>query len=201
MQSRRIVLSALLLAWLASPSHGRTEAGTKQPTDCITDAAKHHGVNESILRAIIWGESKMKANAHNVNDNGSVDVGAAQTNSIHFRDLSRYGIKPADLYDGCVSVYVGAWMYSKHVAALGNTWEAVGAYHSRTPFFQQAYANGVATTMSRWGLLQQGWLPFPSAPRSTAEAIRIRKGMNGMANGQQQKPTSRTGSAIVAIAD
>lgn len=157
--------------------------------DCVVMAAEFHHVNADILRAILWGESGMKANAFNRNENGSVDVGIAQFNSSNFADLQRAGISPDMLYDPCVGTYVAAWHYSKQVKRLGNTWQAVGGYHSQTTILQQAYANSVAATLVKWKVLQPGFWPFPNAPRSSAEAVRLMKaGKAPSVQGQSQAP-------------
>jgi soluble lytic murein transglycosylase-like protein len=128
--------------------------------DCIDDAAAHHRVNALVLRAIGWQESRLDPRATHQNRNGSVDIGAFQINSIHLAALARHGVAPAALADACVSAYVGAWHYASQVAEFGNTWTAVGAYHSRQPAHAWAYANGVASQLMRWGALAPGPLPF-----------------------------------------
>lgn len=150
--------------------------------DCVSDAAAYHRVNDSVVRAILWNESRMKGGAINRNTNGSIDVGIGQINSIHFPELRRRGITPEMLTEPCIGTYVAAWHYAKQVAELGNTWEAVGAYHSRTPLFQQSYANGVAATLAMWGIRANGPLPFPNSPKSSGEAQRLVKQRGGSPN-------------------
>lgn len=111
--------------------------------DCIPDAAKFHGVNEAVLRAIAWHESRMNPSAVGRNSNGTVDIGRMQTNSVHLQELAQYGITPQHLLDACVSDYVGAWMYARKIRKHGNTWAAVGAYHSETPILRDAYARRI----------------------------------------------------------
>ena len=41
----------------------------------------------------------------------------------------------------------------RQVERHGNTWAAVGAYHSATPAFAAAYANRIATILVRWQVL------------------------------------------------
>jgi len=48
--------------------------------DCLDDAARYHRVNVRVVRAIAQGESSMRANARNVNEDGSEDIGLMQIN-------------------------------------------------------------------------------------------------------------------------
>lgn len=131
--------------------------------DCIDQAAQHHGVNAQVLRAIGWHESRLRPQALGHNANGSVDIGAFQINSTHLGTLAAYGVTAQSLKDGCVSAYVGAWHYRRQVLAFGDTWQAVGAYHSRTPARSAWYANAVASVLMDWGVMPRGALPFDTA--------------------------------------
>lgn len=134
----------------------------EEPPDCIVAAAAHHQVNSVTLRAIGWFESKLKPGAVGKNTNGSVDVGAFQTNSIHFDRLARAGISPESLKDGCVSAYVAASMLREHIVASGNNWTSVGNYHSKTPARSKWYANQIFLIMRSWGAYPKGTpVPFP----------------------------------------
>lgn len=141
-------------------------AGAYTPVraDCIDDAAARHQVNAVVLRAIGWQESRLRPDAIGHNANGSVDLGAFQINSVHLPTLARYGIAPEALIDGCVSAEVAAWHYRRQVDRLGNTWAAVGAYHSATPGHAARYANRIAAILTRWQAMPPAPLPFPGAP-------------------------------------
>jgi hypothetical protein len=129
--------------------------------DCIDDAAAHHQVNALVLRAIGWHESRLQPQALGRNANGSIDVGAFQINSVHLSELGRYRIDRAALADGCTSAEVAAWHYRRQVDRQGNSWQAVGAYHSATPARAAWYANRIATILMQWNALPHGPLPFP----------------------------------------
>lgn len=120
---------------LASP----TDARTSNSTRCIAAAAKFHKVNDKVLRAILRVESTYNALAVNHNANGTIDVGIGQVNSIHFKELSTYGIAPGNLLDPCVGTYVAAWHLRRQIKLHGNTWFAIGAYHSVTPYYNSRY--------------------------------------------------------------
>lgn len=145
-------LIVILLPWLVSIARA----------DCIDQAAARHDVNSFVLRAIGWHESRLKSGAVGRNQNGTFDIGAFQINTTHLRTLSRYGIDEQALKDGCVSAYVGAWHYRKQVLEFGNTWYAVGAYHSRTPARAAWYANSIALVLMAWKVMPSGPLPYPS---------------------------------------
>jgi soluble lytic murein transglycosylase-like protein len=117
--------------------------------DCFDDAAAFHRVNPTVLRAIAIVESGGKASAVNHNGNGSVDYGEMQINSIHLPELAQYGMSRDDLFDGCKSVYTGAWLLRKSIDKNGNTWAAIGAYHSATPIFRDQYAAKVKAIAER----------------------------------------------------
>lgn len=131
-------------------------------TRCVTGAATYHSVNPWILKAILKVESGFKADAVNKNRNGTVDVGMAQINSMHFRELSKYGIGPDDLMNACIATYVAAWHLAKQYRAHGNTWFAVGAYHSTTQCFNRRYSGLVWNTLLQWGVVNGTRLKLPS---------------------------------------
>jgi hypothetical protein len=144
-------------------------AATSACADCIDDAAARHQVNAVVLRAIGWNESRLQPQALGHNANGSIDVGAFQVNSVHLSELGRYGIDRAALVDGCTSAEVAAWHYRRQVDRQGNSWQAVGAYHSATPARAAWYANRIASILMRWSALPIGSLPFPPAATTAPE--------------------------------
>lgn len=119
--------------------------------DCFDEAAAYHHVNPHVLRAIAWVESRNRPDARNVNQNGSIDYGVMQVNSIHLRKLSEYGVDASTLMEPCKNVYIAAWHLRKQVDRYGNTWAAVGAYHSATPTLRDGYAAKVQAVLRRWG--------------------------------------------------
>lgn len=128
-----LIKSSLIALFLLGRVYAQDDlAGVNQgpalPDDCVTQAASYHSVNSWILRGIIQVESSFNPNAVNNNRNGTFDIGIAQINSMHFKELSKHGIAPRDLMDACVSSYVAAWHLRKQVRLYGNTWFAVGAY-------------------------------------------------------------------------
>ena len=140
---RALIALALLLVC------GAAHAGD----DCYEQAAAYQGVNPLILRAVAWYESKGNERAINRNTDGSIDVGAAQINSVHFGTLARQGIPSRALTDPCVNIYVAAWLLKQKMVKYGNTWRAIGAYHSESPRERDAYARNIQQVLLAWGEL------------------------------------------------
>ncbi len=123
--------------------------------DCFDDAGVRYQVNPWILRGIAHVESGFNSKAVNHNRNGSYDLGMMQTNTIHLRRLARYGISRDHLFNACNSIHIAAWMVREKMNLHGNTWKAVGAYHSETPFYRDRYAAKVRSTIVRWSKFYQ----------------------------------------------
>ncbi|VBB16580.1 lytic transglycosylase domain-containing protein [Burkholderia stabilis] len=117
--------------------------------ECFSEAAAYQHVNETILRALAWQESHNNVNAMRINTNGSIDYGLMQINSIHLSTLSTYGITSRTLMDPCASIYIAAWHLHRMMLKYGNTWKAVGAYHSQTPAERDRYAAQVRSIVRR----------------------------------------------------
>jgi soluble lytic murein transglycosylase-like protein len=122
--------------------------------DCFEQAGAYQGVNPLVLRAVAWRESKGDSAAINRNANGSIDVGQLQINSIHFPDLARQGIPHRALTDPCINVFVAAWLLKQKMVKYGNTWRAIGAYHSESPKRRDAYARSIQDILVGWGELR-----------------------------------------------
>lgn len=125
--------------------------------DCFEESAQYHSVNPWILRAIAAQESRFKADTVVQNTNGTVDRGMTGINSIHLPELAKYGITAGDLMDSCKSVYLAGWHLRKKVRKFGNTWTAVGAYHSETPRHRDRYAASIRKIIDFW--IAKGILP------------------------------------------
>lgn len=139
-RSRTLAFAGLAIVALtmSRPSHA----------DCFDDAATYHHVNADVLRAIAWEESNNRPDARRTNTNGSVDYGLMQINSVHLEALARFGIGTDDLMVPCKSVYIAAWHLQRQMAKYGNTWAAIGAYHSATPALRDAYATRIAAKLN-----------------------------------------------------
>jgi soluble lytic murein transglycosylase-like protein len=130
-------------------------ASTAARADCFDAAARYQHVNSLILRAIAWRESHNRADALNHNVNGSTDYGVMQINSSHLPTLAQYGISQDTLMQPCKNVYIAAWHLRHEMNKYGNTWEAVGAYHSETPALRDEYARQISQTIDKWSAAPQ----------------------------------------------
>ena len=84
------------------------------------------------------------------NTNGTWDLGGFQVNTCHVNELQQAGFSPeAVLRDGCVNAHAAAWILRKEYDRTRNIWDAVGAYHSRTPHFRDAYRGRVRKHLAR----------------------------------------------------
>lgn len=144
-----LLFAMLLAAAVVTPAHA---ADAKPDDACFEHAAGYQGVNPQILRAIAWYESKGNPGAVHRNADGSIDVGQTQINSVHFGELRRYGVPPGALRDACVNIYVAAWMLKRKMVRYGNTWQAIGAYHSETPHLRDEYARNIHAVLVSWGV-------------------------------------------------
>jgi len=145
MKTRGFIAIAIILgAWTACPVQA----------DCFDDASQYQHVNPQVLRAIAWQESHSRADTVHRNSNGSTDYGIMQINSIHMRLLSNYGISPERLMDPCVNIYVAAWHLRSKIQKYGNTWDAVGAYHSETPSERDKYKSSIMRIIAQRQYLQ-----------------------------------------------
>lgn len=109
-----------------------------------------------VLQAIAWQESHGNASAVHRNANGSIDYGMMQFNSVHLPVLARYGVSAGDLMNPCANIFVAAWHLHKMMVKYGNTWTAIGAYHSETPAERDRYARSIKPIVWRIGEAQAG---------------------------------------------
>ncbi|MFD1558635.1 lytic transglycosylase domain-containing protein [Paraburkholderia silviterrae] len=139
------IVTALTLAAVCASAPARA--------DCFDEAARYQKVNPLILRAIAWQESHNTPDALHRNANGSVDYGVMQINSVHLPTLAQYGISSSTLMQPCKNVYIAAWHLRQKMNKYGNTWAAVGAYHSETPALRDQYAQQIAAILRKWKLM------------------------------------------------
>lgn len=121
---------------------------------CFNEAAELYGVSPQILWAIAKRESSFRPQARNRNTDGSLDVGLMQINDRWWKD--DLGETWEYLDDPCTAVKAGAWILSKCMKQYGNTWEAVGCYHSRTPALRDNYAASIRAIIERQEQRQMG---------------------------------------------
>lgn len=114
--------------------------------DCINEAAHCFKINPLIIKAIIWQESNNRQNIVNLNNNKTLDIGIMQINSVHFNTLLSKGISEQELRENsCTNIFSGSWILNKVIKDNGYTWEGIGSYHSKTPFYRDKYASSIIT--------------------------------------------------------
>lgn len=149
--ARRWLPSALLGLCLAAARPSLANPPTDPPEwdACFASAAQYHGVAEPLLRAIAMQESGMQVNARRANTNGTQDLGLMQINSRWLPQLQAQGVSRELLMQPCANIYVGAWVLALSLREHGDSWQALGRYHSATPHLNQQYAWAVYRRLMR----------------------------------------------------
>lgn len=137
---------------------------------CVINAAKAADIPLSIMYGILATEGGKVGEAWD-NTNGTWDLGPFQVNTCHLNDLAKLGIQPKTvMQDGCVNAYAAAWILRQNLKLTkGNLWEAVGWYHSRTPWRKHAYIQRVKNNMAR---IERKGISFLPMVRERYEAMR-----------------------------
>ena len=134
--------------------------------ECVVDAAAQYNLPLAAMVGILATEGGNTGEALS-NTNGTWDMGPFQINTCHVNELLQAGMAPeVILQDGCANAYAAAFILRKEYERTRNIWDAVGAYHSRTPHFRDAYLGRVRKhliKLSHTGLA--GLLPQNSSPR------------------------------------
>lgn len=99
---------------------------------CFQDAGQRYGISPVLLKAMAIQESSLNPLARNQNANGTWDIGLLQINQSWWERLKAFGIRPVDLWDACVSIYIGAWILAQNIRQYGYNWKAVGTYNAGT---------------------------------------------------------------------
>jgi soluble lytic murein transglycosylase-like protein len=142
MRKGRILFVATFLLGLASKGNAA----------CFEEAAARYGQNAQVLWAIAKQESNLNPSALNRNANGTVDIGLMQINSIWLPKLAPYGITAEKLArDSCTNVMAGAWILAQQTQRFGNSWEAVGRYHSSLSGRKEGYATKIYGILKKYG--------------------------------------------------
>ena len=153
----------LLPGAASANSAGREKVALPQAApltaDCVAEAARVSDLPLAALIGILATENGRTGEALQ-NGNGTWDMGPFQVNTTHINELVKMGIAPeAVLQDGCTNAYAAAWLLRKEYNRTGNIWQAIGAYHSRTPHRRDAYIAQVKSHLAR--LLRSGIFALP----------------------------------------
>lgn len=117
--------------------------------------AARYGVNPHVLFAIAQQESSLNPYAINNNVNGSTDFGLTQINSLWLPHLKQFGITAENLMDPCTNMNVGAYILALNLRRHGNTWNAIGSYHSSTPSRRDRYAQSIYQRLLAMGQINK----------------------------------------------
>lgn len=135
--------------------------------DCVVDAARASGMPVAALFAILATENGRNGEAL-LNTNGTWDMGPFQVNTTHINELAIMGIAPETvLRDGRVNAYAAAWLLRKEYRRTGDLWQAIGAYHSRTPQRRDAYVRRVKANLER--LRREGLFTLSALEREAGQ--------------------------------
>jgi hypothetical protein len=145
--------------------------GEREIARCIQFAS----AGRSWLEKTLWGLRDQEAGwigAEVPNSNGTHDLGPLQVNSSWVAKLSVLVDRDPGLVriwlinDPCFNVQAAKWLFLSGLRTSGSYWEAVGVYHSPTPWRQDRYRKNVARRLvSRFGA--NVFSPFP--PRTLSQ--------------------------------
>jgi soluble lytic murein transglycosylase-like protein len=102
-------------------------------------AGSYYNIPPLLLINIATIESAGNPNAIRINDNGTKDYGLMQINSIHFKELSRWGITESNILNPQINIYAGSWLLSEHIKERGFNLQAIGNYHSKTQVHKEKW--------------------------------------------------------------
>ena len=102
-------------------------------------AGSYYNIPPILLKNIAVIESGGNPNAIRINENGTKDYGLMQINSIHFRQLSLWGINESNILNPKINIYAGSYLLSRHIHERGFNLQAIGNYHSKTKLHKEKW--------------------------------------------------------------
>jgi hypothetical protein len=157
MSCRYAVLLAILAVQVSLVPASATlpgQSGEARIADCIKRAA----AGRTWLEKTLWGLRDQEGGwigARVANSNGTFDLGPLQINCWWVpRIAALAGRTEAEIskllrYDACFNADAARWIFLAALDASGDYWQAIGLYHSPTPWRQQRYALRVAGHLTR----------------------------------------------------
>lgn len=141
------------------------------PAICIAYAASKFEIPPSLILAVLKAEGG-RTGMENRNTNGTYDLGPMQINTTWLPLLRGHGVERAALRDdGCLNVWVGAWILRSALNSTHHWWRGVGRYHSATMQpgrdLNGRYAERVWTHLQRIDRLEASWWGLPGLSRIT----------------------------------
>ena len=100
-------------------------------TNYFEEAVEYYRIDPKILYCIAKKESKFNPNAISRNSNGSVDIGVMQINSVHLKELKKYGFQKEHLFNPKINIYAGAWLLKRCFNKHGVSEDGITCYNGR----------------------------------------------------------------------
>lgn len=123
---------------------------------CVLESAIRRNVPANALLGIAQIEGG-KEGMVKPNSNGSFDFGRFQINSIHLKELERYGVSQdvAKYYlvrDGCYGAEMAAYRLKRCLEKdpKKEFWERAACYHSKTPKLNAIYREKLIPVALQW---------------------------------------------------
>lgn len=125
---------------------------------CLLLAAQTYKVPPAVMIGIMHVEGG-RVGQQVRNNNGSYDLGPMQVNTVWLPQLA--GLWKVDQVtaqqwvrdNGCVNVYVAAWILRQQIDKTAGLYSGIARYHSATRWRGHDYANKVIAVMRKKGLV------------------------------------------------
>lgn len=125
---------------------------------CLLLASQTYKVPPAVMIGIMHVEGG-RVGQEVRNTNGSYDLGPMQVNTLWMPQLAKlWNVDQATARawvrdNGCVNVYVAAWILRQKIDNTSGLYNGIAHYHSATPWRGQKYADKVVGVMRRKGLV------------------------------------------------
>ncbi|MGB4102286.1 MAG: lytic transglycosylase domain-containing protein [Alphaproteobacteria bacterium] len=158
-----------------------TVISAKVIASCLILAAQTYHVPAAAMIGIMHVEGG-RVGQQVLNTNGSYDLGPMQVNTLWLPQLARLwrvDVPTAHNWvrdNGCVNVYVAAWILRQKIDEAAGLYGGIARYHSGTPWRGDSYARKVLAVMERKGLVVHGAAKSASvsAPAPASRPVPIR---------------------------
>ena len=133
----------------------------KMIASCLLLAAQTYNVPPAAMIGIMHVEGG-HVGQQVLNTNGSHDLGPMQVNTLWLPQLARLwsvDVSTARIWvrdNGCVNVYVAAWILRQKIDEVAGLYSGIARYHSGTGWRGEIYADRVVAVMERKGLVAHG---------------------------------------------
>lgn len=120
-----------------------------QYDDIFLKYEKEFGISYFLMKAIALTENADFDNdAIMKNENGTIDIGLMQINSMWKYWLPEANITHQKLKDPDFNIKIAYTIVSKIIEQHGYSWDSIGRYHSGTPKFKEIWLNKIKKNVS-----------------------------------------------------